>query len=1468
VKGGPWKNFQGFKRDKERQKQGAQIFDAKGIRCGMLSSAITPVPLSHSMSPTDSVGFGGKNSRYSIASFASSVDSATFSQMLSQQRFSNSSRCTTATPATPDLLEDSSCGGSRPGTRQETRGIDAQKALDIEKDAVSEAKFLEIVLNEQIKYNYWESYTDAGCGKNAISDWEEHMRKVQEEMCDEEIVDRDLISCFNGFTLKTPREELISAYERQCRETFSLPLGPRQRALQGPRKESCAAQLSTPEILQYQGWGLGSDRLDMLCETAGPGLQGCRHCNLSGNRIQDRSIPRLCTQLLPTIETLDLSQNALGRQGARHLANGLKALRTRAPLLELNLEENRLGEVHEQDACALVEALSAFCPQLRGLSLAKNGLGKESGSFGKTLGNMVATATNLKVLDLHWNMFGGFGAYQLLTGIYENGQHDGCLTRLDLSWNRLGYVDPSHKALAPFKVLADIFEDHKYLFHLDISYNQLKMEACECLAESIKGNHTLFGLHIAGNEASVDSNGFIIPHQNPHAIKPPLINQDPFLKKWQREAETSEKVLRSRYSGLSVGSSRRLSAKYRKSRCTNFIETSQGTSTDEDQHCIGLLETIGDHPLDSLKLRAECCWICDRWRTVLIVWTPGVSGPLRSEEVQHVSVFLSIDSFRRATALHRCKPKTACSTQETWEAHFMLPPNSKTAPLLAVFQVNGGIAIANDMQKRMLAEPIVLCPTNDSKQTSAVSIPGQLSYDSSNDDEKELWIKEANELPLPEQHHYTRHKQPLVVTEDLLEHGKVAVFPRTVDKTRVKPTKKWTKAVSVWAQWVEEFDSVNHIEKMLDYDIYLSKVSKIATDADETQIKQAIQPFYPMLMSAYRVLAAQGSGHSIFGMNVSAWVSLCNKCDLLDDNVTQKDLAHFTLVSSVVDKRHAHQIRVRDDKVNVRYQFVETLCRFAHAKYVEFGHAQNTGQALTLILGRMQDYLSDFRKDIEAFRAAYFVEEVDLVYKAHIQALRVTFDYYASLEHRPQSAGGMSVPAWYDFLCDCEAFDERFVKRKTPVAFVYGQMWHIDEVTTERHMHMNFVEFLVAIGAVVYMRHLWHEEEFADLLEEFIDEQIMPVMEEKLADHEQTVLAAGRPMPQKAMRSNFQKVFKIADEDGDGTLTLREFRNAFRNPKVVAVLGGKDCGADDFGRVFDALDADHNHVLNVEEALRGFEAFRTMELTSNRAHAFLAKICEETAAHSVDGLLRVADIEKMFSRSATQRKLMRIALDPDTVRKFLHESTEPEREGFSDSDEEKEVKPVGDVTFGVEDLTNALMKIRTPKIIPKWKVLMKQVFEEADVNDGGSICKGEWKAAIQYQSIVTRFEKCGVGRHMLEGLFATLDADGSNDLTEHELLEGVEGILASGVNLTDVSADSRKGNRAGEAARRHGSQASMKGQHGSRASVGSAPPSSNKHEKDEELSSISESPKSQRTSVQLKRRENKRTSSNSGGKTS
>ncbi|CAK0802441.1 unnamed protein product, partial [Prorocentrum cordatum] len=117
---------------------------------------------------------------------------------------------------------------------------------------------------------------------------------------------------------------------------------------------------------------------------------------------------------------------------------------------------------------------------------------------------------NLMSLDVSYNGLRGDPAYALLQGVYTNGQNEGELRDLNLGWNCLG-EGAAHGRVT--RMLSSVLNDCKSLFHLDISYNHFSAEDCDLLADGIRKNHSLWGVHIEGNKAMIDADGFICVFQ-------------------------------------------------------------------------------------------------------------------------------------------------------------------------------------------------------------------------------------------------------------------------------------------------------------------------------------------------------------------------------------------------------------------------------------------------------------------------------------------------------------------------------------------------------------------------------------------------------------------------------------------------------------------------------------------------------------------------------------------------------------------------------------------------------------------------------------------------------------------------------------------------------------------------------------------------------------------------------------------
>lgn len=270
------------------------------------------------------------------------------------------------------------------------------------------------------------------------------------------------------------------------------------------------------EYLNFESWGLNDDYLESVmsahARSSDNGLRDVKYINLSNNQITQAGITRLLANCSPEgVLSLSLASNRLHQRGP---ASATEAISKCKHLQELDLSDNKMSDAFLESLCSLI---NGHCLELRGLALAKCGIGTTT-RCASALGGLVGAGRLLTSLDLAWNMLSGEAALLVVTAIGDNGATaGGQLRRVNLAWNRLGTATQAglenrrRQATMVAKAFADVFTFNKTLFHLDLSYNNFSADDCRIMGEALRANHTLFGIHLIGNQAAVDSMGFIVP---------------------------------------------------------------------------------------------------------------------------------------------------------------------------------------------------------------------------------------------------------------------------------------------------------------------------------------------------------------------------------------------------------------------------------------------------------------------------------------------------------------------------------------------------------------------------------------------------------------------------------------------------------------------------------------------------------------------------------------------------------------------------------------------------------------------------------------------------------------------------------------------------------------------------------------------------------------------------------------------
>lgn len=459
------------------------------------------------------------------------------------------------------------------------------------------------------------------------------------------------------------------------------------------------------EYLTFEKWGLSDDYIESLlsahCSGDEHNLRGLRYLNLSDNRLTESGVQKLMENGLPdNLIGLNLASNGFGDQGGWAAVQLIKCCRH---LKELDLSRNCLGDIVAEELCAV---LQSRCLDLEGLGLGNCGLGTST-KCGGALGTLVGQHERLKSLDLSWNALHGPGAHSLLKGLYDNGRGLN-LRRLNLAWNRLGsgqHSDPKRRedGQRAAKLLGSVFQDGAVLFHVDISYNGFIADDCAIIAAGLKDNHTLFGIHLTGNEATVDDLGFVVPLAGSH--HPTSLSNKADESATGAAPETArgpsdghsafsaeeEKMIymnsmsRSVHSGLRL-ENRRVARDTRTARSGGLgklhLNPSLKSLQPDNVQCFSEEDLRSEHAWveDGARIQtcadwvksdfsaydrnASHCWICENWIEHKVSYIPGFSGIEQNpEDVSSVVALFSIDGFTRPTrmrAYEETMKRTVC----------------------------------------------------------------------------------------------------------------------------------------------------------------------------------------------------------------------------------------------------------------------------------------------------------------------------------------------------------------------------------------------------------------------------------------------------------------------------------------------------------------------------------------------------------------------------------------------------------------------------------------------------------------------------------------------------------------------------------------------------------------------------------------------------------------------------------------
>ena len=201
--------------------------------------------------------------------------------------------------------------------------------------------------------------------------------------------------------------------------------------------------------------------------------------NISRNSIANEGIVALAEALKcsNTLHTLDISHNNIDSEGVVALAEGLLCSQT---LHILNVSYN---SIDSEGAVALAEALK-FTKTLHTLKVAHNSIASEGAA---ALAEALKDSHTLHTLDVSRNIIGSEDVVALAVGLLYNNTLD----TLNASYNRIGREGA--------EALAEVLILNNTLHTLNVSYNNIGSEGFVKLAEGMLCNNTLHTMNVSNN---------------------------------------------------------------------------------------------------------------------------------------------------------------------------------------------------------------------------------------------------------------------------------------------------------------------------------------------------------------------------------------------------------------------------------------------------------------------------------------------------------------------------------------------------------------------------------------------------------------------------------------------------------------------------------------------------------------------------------------------------------------------------------------------------------------------------------------------------------------------------------------------------------------------------------------------------------------------------------------------------------
>ena len=559
------------------------------------------------------------------------------------------------------------------------------------------------------------------------------------------------------------------------------------------------------------------------------------------------------------------------------------------------------------------------------------------------------------------------------------------------------------------------------LIHLDISHNNIPYVDCAHLAESIKDNHSILGLHVDGNEMTLDSLGFISPLS--------------FKKE-------------------------------------NFFSKSQLHYSMKDNKVIKFskIQTVR-------KLRNKNnCWMCEGWKETEFIYVPD-ENLKKNAMFSIVKIHFDFDNYNHYDMIFNGEVFSTVRMCPHGDVHYFITVDT--------FPLNEYEDTVKDRQVTVTFDEEYFDELGNLKLKQNYTANTNSDDDSIVKTNIEFDTSKYNQIitvntfgrkniPSPSLSSlYSPSQLPACVDINYRSSLKFCVPrpPRHFDRF-VKPRTPWAFPSSIWAKYDYSYEgySDDYMRQCFEYDFNRNQFDKDFKDEESLSLlKEEIWKYYRQIIDCYKCLSSY-SGFSIWQISQNVLTDWINKCNGLCDkkyDINNVYLVETGICANPIDKDEKKNGNKNLGENLVRHQFMALLVKVSKDKYIR-------------TLKTISDQFEAFKYGMETnFSSAllgydshkwrterYYNEGVDNLLQAYLPMLDGVYRSWSKQKGPRKKDVWMNLDEFNAFVCSFVDTND-YPVRDNPLLFNISIKLQVNEIIGDRHLDLMFPEFLEAMCRAV-----------------------------------------------------------------------------------------------------------------------------------------------------------------------------------------------------------------------------------------------------------------------------------------------------------------------------------------------------------------------------------------------------------------